>query len=231
MRKVCGIKMPRNPNFTLDSPTLGVVYSTSGVLVSAGGQSIREPVVGAYYDTAPATKGLYIVLPDADIYYFDIDEVNISPQGSSSLIRFDSGDTNYLLRPLYEDDGEWMSKYKMEIPTEVLSQKVATDAHDALEKYLDVELGDPLPFFEAVYAYFEENFPNIIAVTYVSSFGTYIRSGPQWRLDDISEDVYENWAVIEIDPEKASAFIREYDEQGGVISVEKATEASLDSGK
>lgn len=223
--------MPRNPNFTLDSPTLGVVYPTSGVLVSAGGQSIREPVVGAYYDTDPDTKGLYIVLPDGDVYYFDIDEVNVSPQGSGSLIRFDSGDTNYLLRPIYNTDGEWMSKYKIELPTTLLSQKLALDAHDALEKYLGVDLGEPLDFFEALYAYVEDGFPNVVAVNYLSSFGAFSRIGASWTPTDLDASMYDNWEAVEIDPAKAGDFLSKYDDQGGVVSVDEAVEASLDSGK
>lgn len=220
--------MPRNPNFTLDSPTLGVVYSTSGVLVSAGGQSIREAFVGAYYDTAPETKGLYVVLPDADVYYFDIDEVNISPQGSSSLIHFDSGDTNYLLRPVYNTDGEWLSKYKIELPTTILSQKLALDSHDSLEKYLGVDLGEPLVFFEGLYAYTEEGSPNIVALNYLSSFGSFSRIGSSWTPTDLDDSVYDNWESIEIDPVKASDFLYKYDQQSGVISIEEAEEASLD---
>jgi hypothetical protein len=231
IKKECGLKMPRNPNFTLDSPTLGTIYSTPGVLVSAGGQEIREPFLGAYYDTEPENRGLYVVLPDADVYYFDIDEAKINPQGTSALIRFDSDDTNYLLRPVYNDDGEWMSKYKIELPTELLTQKVSLDAHDAIEKYLGVELGDPLEFFEMLYAYYEENFPNIVAVTYISSLGTYTRVGASWSPADLGASMYDNWSGVEIDPEKAQEFLNKYDELGGSVSVEEAFEASLDSAK
>ena len=223
--------MPRNPNFTLETSTLGVVYPTEGVLLSSGEQNIREPIIGAYYDTNPDFEGLYIVLPGGDVYYFDIEDVSLRPSAGGAFISFSNNGSDYFVRPVIEDDGEWLSKYKTALPKDVLSKKIALDSHDALEKFMSVDLGEPLPFFEAIYAYFEDGFPNVVAVTYVSSFGTFLRSGAEWVVDDISADMYENWAVLEIDPEKANDFVSQFDEADGVLSVEIAVGASLDSSK
>ena len=173
--------MPQNPEFTLNSDTLGVVYKDTGVLEaydSADAKSASEThaVIGAYYEPSGQYKGLYFVLPEGEVKYFDIEAVKLNSENSGAYITFEAESKSWLIRDLEETDGAWVSKYKMELPTEVLKQLIVGRSKPALTKYLGVDIPDTLPEFETLTAYFSEKSPSIFALNYMSSQGIYTRT-------------------------------------------------------
>jgi hypothetical protein len=226
--------MPQNENFTLTSTTLGAVFPTSGVLMAEGSEKFDVTVIGGYFDSADATKGLYIVKPDSEILYFDIDMAEVKPQGDGRLVRFDYEDSNYLIRPFYEEDGQWISKYKISIPKIVLEKKVSADSVPALRKYAGLDFGgDPSPFFEMLTAFttFGDVDRRVVSLDYVTSFGTFSRVGAEWKNSNLSADYYEGFEGNEIAPDKAVALLEKYDSQNGVISVQDVDDASIETSK
>jgi hypothetical protein len=226
--------MPENANFTLTSTTLGAVFPTSGVLMAEGTESFDIAIIGAYFDSAEASTGLYIVKPDSEILYFDISMAEITPQGDGRLIRFDYEKTNYLIRPFYEEDGQWISNYKIPMPKIVIEKKVSADSVPALRKYAGLDFGgDPSPFFEMVIAFMTvgDVDKRVLALDYVTSFGTFSRVGATWVESDLSADYYEGFEGNEISPEKASALIEKYDLQRGIISTQDVDDASIETSK
>lgn len=211
--------MPQNSNLDLNSPTIGTIFKTVGVVLSDGAEKLQKTILGAYYDSAPETKGLYIVYPDATVDYFDIDVVNVQGQGDGSIVRFKSGDTGYVLRVVYEEDGEWISDLKTALPIEVLEGRIYQEATPAIEKYLGVNLGDTLPFFEDVEAYFDEAQENVTALGYFSTFGSYIRQGAEWQEEDFAEEFYEDFSVVSIPAEQVASIVETFDTNNGLLPV------------
>jgi len=222
--------MPKNDNFNILSKTLNVVFPTVGVLMSAQGETEDAtllPILGAYYDTSEEFQGLYIPTVSGDVQYFDIDVVNISNAGDAQMIRFDVEDINYLIRPIYTEDGQWYSKYKIDLPKSVIESKFSTDSVEALKKFAGIDLGEIPAFFESLYAYASDRNKNIIALNYVSSAGVYSRVGAQWVETEIGLDMYEDLYVIEIDADGARALLDSFDSNGGKLLVEDATKSSV----
>lgn len=216
--------MPQNPEFTFNSDTLGVVYKDTGVLEgydSADAESASEihAVIGAYYEPSGEYKGLYFVLPEGELRYFDIEVAKLGSESSGAYITFEADSKFWLVRDLEETDGTWISKYKMELPTEVLKQLIVGRSKPALIKYLGVNIPDTLPEFESLTAFFSEKSPSIFALNYMSSQGIYTRLDYQWEKSEVSYDYYEDLAVAEIEPEKANELLEKFDDADGIFPV------------
>lgn len=215
--------MPQKSNFDLNSETLGVVFPTVGILMSAKSDSQESEQVaflGAYYDTDEKSKGLYIVLPSSEIKYFDIDIVNVKPQnGGNQIIRFDHKGISYLMRTVYGDDGSWLSNYKIDVPQEVLERKIMGESTPALKKYLDPEITEPLPFFESLSAYYADGQETITFLNYMSSYGTFSRLNAEWQPVDVDMEIYETLFVVEIDSKSSTELLQKFDDQQGILSV------------
>jgi len=228
--------MPQNPEFSLNSDTLGVVYKDIGVLSGYASEKAESPeeitaILGAYYEPAGEYKGLYFVLPQGEIKYFDVDVAKLGSDNNGAYITFEADTKNWVIRNLNEEDGIWISSCKTEIPVSVLEQIVIGRSSMALSKYLGVQVPESTPEYEAVYAYYSENSPTVVALNYLSSYGTFTRLNYTWKQTDISLDYYQDLAVVEIDPSKIQGLVDKYDEVDGVYPVKDVLEDSLDGGK
>lgn len=222
--------MPKNNNFSLLDTAARPVYPTLGVLMSAQGTDTRaeqKTVIGAYYNTLEQDAGLYIPLPDGSIDYFDIDIADLVQQGNEKMLRFDANDMNYLIRPFYEEDGEWISKYKIALPKLVLEKIVTLQSHDAIEKLTRTELGEPVPFFEGLYCYYMMDSPVIMSVVYMSTAGIFLRRNAQWVPENLNPDIYESLPAFEIGAEGAKTLLDSYDSNRNMFSVEDAKKLSV----
>ena len=216
--------MSQNPEFSLNSDTLGVVYKDTGVLEgyeSAEAESVGEShaIVGAYYEPSGEYKGLYFVLPEGELKYFDIEAVKLGNQTNGAYITFEADNKFWIIRNLEETDGAWISKYKMELPVEVLKQLIVGRSKPALTRYLGVDIPDSIPEFESLTAYFSETSPSIFALNYMSSQGIYTRLDYEWERSEVSFDYYEDMAVAEIEASKASELLEKFDDADGIFPV------------
>jgi len=216
--------MPQNPEFSLNSDTLGVVYKDIGVLVGYTSEDAEEPsethaILGAYYEPSGEYKGLYFVLSEGSIKYFDVETAKLATENDGGYITFQADGNFWLIRSISEDDGLWISKYKMELPVEVIQNLIVGRSKEALSKYLGVSLPEGTPEFEDLTAYFSDTSNSIFALNYLSSNGTYTRINYSWEKSDTSYDYYEDLSVAEIDPEKASDLLNKYDEADGIFPV------------
>lgn len=223
--------MPKKENFSLLDTAARPVYPTLGVLMSAQGtdsQAEQKPVIGAYYNTLEQDAGLYIPLPSGSFDYFDIELADIVAQGSDKLIRFDADGMNYLIRPFYEEDGEWLSKYKIPLPKPVLENIVTLQSHDAIEKFTQTELGEPVPFFEGLYCYYMIDSPVIMSIVYMSTAGMFLRRDGQWYPESLNPEIYESLPAFEISEEGAKTLLDGYDSNRNMFSVEDAKKLSVE---
>jgi len=218
--------MPQNPNFNLESDTVGSIFKSVGVLVADGAETYNNSILGAYYDSAEKTKGLYVVLPDSEIKYFDIDSAEVFPQNGGNIIRFDQNDVSYMLRNFIDEDGVWVSDLKVELPTEALQNRVMYESTPALDKYLGMELGEQLPFFESVFAYFSEESQNIAFLIYMSTAGAYSRENFEWKPVSLDENFFDDLSAVQLDNDKVADLVSKFDSNRGILSVSEVEQAS-----
>lgn len=216
--------MPRNENFKLTDESVEIVFPSVGVLSTSGSVDTNEPIVGAYYDSSEAGKGTYVLLPNGGIKYFDLDKSQLASVGDANAkLVFQDDENVYLIRGLIEDDGVWLSNYKIVVPTQVLESKVSIESRPAIEAQLGIPMESAvfLPFFETLVIYYRDNMDLILDVVYMTSAGSFSRQDAGWVPVDISDDKYEDIYVAEVQPDKAKEFLDLYDVDAE-INVEKA---------
>jgi hypothetical protein len=212
--------MPQRPQFDLNSPTLVPVLPTLGVVETA---AEKFAIIGAYYDSEEEFKGLYLVTTDEGVTYLGIPLEEVAIDGLSQFIFFAYEGLDYTIRPLVEDDGIWISSLKTPLPYLVLSKMIVTQSTDTIEEIVNVDIGDGLPVFEALYAYYDEKLDLVASLVYMSNFGIYARVDGDWVEDDISAPSYQNLFTVEIGPNGADEFINLFDEKFGNVLLSDVT--------
>jgi hypothetical protein len=212
--------MPQNPQFTLNSTTLGVVYKTIGVLDESEGKSTKSHVIlGAYYEPDGEYKGLYFVLPEGELMYFDIEVAKLASGNNGAYLAFEAEDKKWLIRSLREDDGMWISSCKVELPRTAMEQLIIGRSQPALNKFLDANISQTIPEFESLYAYYSEKSKYVVAINYVSSYGSYSRSNFQWEPTDLDYDYYADLNTVVIEPDKSQKVVEMFDDADGIFEV------------
>lgn len=215
--------MPQNNNFDINSDSLLSVFS-HGVLVSAGKGNSNTEVIATYYDSNPASSGLYIIIPSGDVKYFDAGPQDFKSDGK--IFAFNSKQGSFMLRPFNEDDGLWVSKYKISVPAEVLEEKVVNDSAVAIGQLLGLPAPESQPFEEQLIAYVDETSKTVIDLIYIS-YGAYARVASEWQQINLDEDLYNNAVTYEIEPSKASDLLSKFDDTDGYLPVSEVENASL----
>jgi hypothetical protein len=212
--------MPQRSQFDLNAPSLVPLLPTIGVLENA---SEKSAIIGAYYDSEEEFKGLYLITAEDGVNYFDIPLEDIFIDGLSQFLFFAYEGLDYTVRPLVEDDGIWVSNLKTPLPYLVLSKMIVTESTDTIKEIVNVDIGDSLPLFEALFAYYNESLDLVVSLVYMSNFGTYARVDGDWSEDDISAPSYQDLFTVEIGPNKADEFIDLFDKKLGNVSLSETT--------
>lgn len=208
--------MPRRPDFKISDETVEVVFPTVGILTaSGGGIEFDEPIIGAYYDNSPKGQGTYTLSPIGGIRYFDLQKSQLASAGEfATKLVFQDGETVYLIRPVYPEDGIKFSKYRIPVPVASLETKFSLEARPMIEDQLRIASsgsGVPLPFFESLVVFYSEELNTLADVVYMSSQGTYYRDDGGWLSLDFSDRKYENFTIFEISATKAKEFLEAFD--------------------
>lgn len=118
-------------------------------------------------------------------------------------IDFVSRNIGYGTRPFSEDDGEWLSRYKILLPTDALA--------GLTRQGNDQNMDTP----ETLTAYISEGF--VAGIVYENNDGRWIRASNQWITLDPSDtslsDPEGNTTSFEVDPESAADFVDLFDAQ------------------
>lgn len=220
--------MTQNPNFSPLSESVKPLFGSTGVMEVTGPAEYNVAITEAYFDNSEEWGGLYVVMPNAEIKYFELDKSQISQDDevNKSIVFQDVDGSIYFIRRVSDADGIWLSKYKTELPVEVLQKKILTDSAPAVEMLMNVDLPPVLPFFESLVFYYADGADNVLELTYLSSAGTYSRQDASWILSDLDSSKYDGLYVLELDPTRASEAIDAFDEKD-VLTIEDATKYSL----
>jgi hypothetical protein len=209
--------MPQRPQFDLSAPTLVPILPTIGVVETS---AEKYAIIGAYYDSEEEFKGLYLITADSGVTYLSIAIDELAVDGLSQFVFFAYEGLDYTVRPLVEDDGVWLSALKTPLPYLALSKMIVTESTDTIKGILNVEIGDGLPIFEALYAYYNEELGLVSSLVYMSNFGIYARVNGDWVEEDISAPSYQSLLTIEVGQAGADKFIDLFDKKLGNVSLE-----------
>jgi hypothetical protein len=228
--------MPQNPEFSLNSETLGVVYKDISVLLGYASDTAEQPeethaILGAYYEPSGEYKGLYLPLPDGEVKYFDVEVASIGSENDGAYVTFEADTKNWLIRGITGEDGAWVSKCRTELPRSVVEQLIIGRSTKAFSKFFGVNVPESLPEFEGVYVYYSDKSESVVALNYVSTYGTYTRLNGSWKSTDTGYDYYEDLFVSEINPEEVDELVKAYDDANDVYMVKDALAKSVDGGK
>jgi hypothetical protein len=211
--------MAQRPKFDIMASSLVPLMNTLGVLEI--GQEENLPFIGAYFDQDEEYSGLYVILSQEGVTYYEITLEQIESLGFTGGFIFLVDGVSHVLRKLQTADGLWMSEYKTELPLEVLSRMVINSSGDTIVELVDIAIPDDLPEFEAIYAYYDEEIDSLISLVYMSSYGIYSRVEAEWEPEDISVPSYQSLMTLEISPEKANELIQIFDNRYGNLSLDE----------
>lgn len=147
-------------------------------------------------------------------YPADIEDVVTDP--STGTITFSVYDGDYTIRALQPDDGKWISRLKISLPTKALEYMTSEKEDDSVNPNVE----------EQLIAYSEgDNSGPIFAVQYINGFGSFVRISGKWMLLSPNDESFDGMHVYDIDPDKSPEFMSAFDK--GNLTVEDAQEFML----
>ena len=143
---------------------------------------------------------------------------DITTDKNTGIIKFSTLSADYTVRELREEDGIWLSFYRIPLPVSVLKQNLkkimeknpmAADADTPVEElYACTFVGDDV----------------VVGLLYDNDFGRYARIGGDWVLMSELDGAFDDIIAVPIDPEKADEFLELYDTQTLILSMIKPFE-------
>jgi hypothetical protein len=194
------------------------VFDGIGALVKDAEQeedSYRMTILGAY--RSPNASGdddvLSVSFTDPPMRQFPVDIEQTTTEPTTGTISFTVFDGNYTIRKLQEEDGVWVSKYKIPLPVEALESIVDTEGNSGYMAYTGKTVQE-----EELTALSESATDGpVAAVTYINALGMFERRNGSWILLAPEHDTFDGLYGTFIDPEKAEEFLATFDKGGMTV--------------
>jgi hypothetical protein len=186
------------------------VFAKYGVLFRKDGTGEPKPVLGAFFDeNQPEADGLFVDFAGDQLGFFPIEGNGITTDEKTGTISFESYDNEYTIRELREEDGVWLSDLRVPLSVEILDTLIDQLRRNNPMNYLSGGEGLQEESLEARAA---NDSAYIVGLLYSNDSGTWARIDGDWALLSPTDETYEDTVVIEIDPDKASEFIKMFDD-------------------
>lgn len=125
----------------------------------------------------------------------------------SGLVRFVDKDkgADYVLRPIDESDGYWLSSYRIALPVEALAGLVSQTNEGSTVNYLENE-GEEMVAFQS-----SEEDNDIVAIYYTNRLGRWTRSSGEWFLAAHDDDSTDDTRAYEVNKNTVQEFLQVFD--------------------
>lgn len=163
---------------------------------------------------------LVITFPGKDPVNFPVR--NLTRSEKTGRLSFISSDTPYRIREFREDDGQWLSKYRTDLPIPALVALAETESPGADVSVVDDQSG-PL---ETLEAFSSETSPFILGVLYTNSLGTWSRIEGDWVQTVPNDEELDGMILTPIDFNRAKEFLAFYDRNYVTLADAEEYEAS-----
>jgi hypothetical protein len=130
---------------------------------------------------------------------------DITTDKNTGIIKFSTLSSDYTVRELREEDGIWLSFYRIPLPVSVLKQNLKR----IMEKNPMAEDAD-IPA-ESLYACVFAGDDVVIGVLYDNGQGNYARVGGDWVLMNDTDPAFDDIIAVPINPEMSDQFLEVYD--------------------
>jgi hypothetical protein len=190
-----------------------ILWPSKGVLSRLGEDSGTTAFEYAYFDSENFGY-LTFASSNAIPLIFEVEEQDLKKKESNNTISFQSSEYNYLIRNLREEDGIWMSNYRIPLPVEVL-EKIIDQASESM--YMAYR-NDYNPKEELLVALALPDSDFIYGLMYSSESGDWIRINSDWLLMSPVDNTFEDSVALPISPDRAEEYIEKYDSEKLTIS-------------
>jgi hypothetical protein len=125
----------------------------------------------------------------------------------TGIVRFSDSESgaDYIVRPIEESDGYWLSKYQTALPDQALSGLVSQTSEEGPIVAETIEDG------ESMIAYQERGETDIIGVAYYNEIGKWVRIGGDWIQAAHDDDQFNDTVAYEVLPETVDDFLQVFD--------------------
>lgn len=181
---------------------------------ATGEKQARLAVGAVAHDGDSAVSFDYWLSNDPTVFV----ESDITVEPFTGIIKFSTLEQDYYIRPLREEDGTWLSRFKTPLPVDALKSNIAKG----------LEQGQVNEDGELLYATVFAGDDVVVGLIYDNDFGKFARIGGEWILLSDAEPESEDMIVIPIDPDKADELITLFDSKILTISTIKPYEAAAE---
>lgn len=189
-----------------------LIYPTTGVLERI--DEIGDPQAFKYAFVDEEDK-ITIVYIDESEESLSLKQGSIEPYtyGFVTFSTTDGGE--YVIRPLEDRDGEWISSYKMSLPENALSDLLVKPEEVPPMPYLDNEQ-------EKLLAFQSPDDESVYGVLYLNEAGAYIRINQMWIAVSPQDNSFEGAIPYNVTADSAQEFIDTFDK--GPVNYEEVSQ-------
>ena len=203
-----------------DIEDMDIAFSGTGALIkkaNTSDESYQRIITGAYrYPGATGGDDNLLVTftepPSAD---FPVDSEQTTTDPTTGIINFSVFDGDYTIRKLEENDGTWVSKYKIPLPIDALESIVETERVMNYMVYMsssEASVGEELAALSQ-----DDATGPVYAVTYTNAIGLFQRVNGTWVLLGSDHKDFDGMYETLIDPERAEEFLATFDKGGMTV--------------
>jgi hypothetical protein len=203
-----------------DTDEMDVTFKGVGALIKESPdkeESYKRTILGAYrYPGASGSDDNLLVTftePPASDFPVDSEETTTDPD--TGIITFSVFDGNYTIRKLEENDGTWVSKYKIPLPVDALESIVETERVMNYMAYMSSSEATGQEHLVAL-SQDAENGP-VYAATYENAIGLFNRVNGTWVLLGSNHEDFDGLYGTFIDPDRAEEFLSAFDKGGMTV--------------
>jgi hypothetical protein len=188
-------------------------YPSVGVLIFDSGEENSVGILTAEINSKETSIVVYY--PNGTKESFDVKNGTIE-RYRSGLAGFTTSDGDtYVIKPVEEIDGEWISEYKIPLPVSNLKKTILNSQESTSMPYLQ-NSGETMLAFQLP----EDEY--IFGALYINQYGAFMRKNGMWIEVSPLDSTFDGTTSYEIGRDKASQFVDMFDR--GALKVSEAEE-------
>jgi hypothetical protein len=182
------------------------IFPSPGVLIRANGDNAYHAAISSAVINEDNMLDVSFLQPPAKSFPVDFD--NLSINSNTGIITFNVFDADYTLRPFRDEDGQWLSKFQVDLPVEALNQIVNRESKASYMSYMP---GSVMPQDESITAVAYEGSQYIVGLLYNNDLGNWARIGGDWVLLNAVDNSYDDTVAFPISFVGAQDLLDAYD--------------------
>jgi hypothetical protein len=177
-----------------------LIYPSLGILTNQDG-SDPKPILEA---STSDNGTLDIKFLSGSVDSMSVKDGKIEPY-NNGLVTFTTDDgTSYVIRPLDDTDGEWISDYKVDLPVDILKKMLFKEEGLGQMPYL--QNAD-----ETMVAFSKPDSEYIFGILYVNKYGAFIRMNGDWLPVSPADATFDETMPHVVNADTADEFVTAYD--------------------